>query len=171
MTIAQKDLAIGLGVSQALVSDYVRRGMPVASVEAAREWRVANVRVRAGAAGVPPEVTAEGQTAPKALAPDYHEARALREAEEARLAQLRRMELEGELIRMEAVRIASAGVLASTRESLLQIPARMATVLAAEDSPTRIHELLQQELYQALAHLSALPDRWRAGVPVQEATL
>ncbi|AVO48482.1 hypothetical protein C6568_03805 [Melaminivora suipulveris] len=149
MNISQKDMAAALQVSPALVSDYVRRGMPLESVEQARAWRSENVRVRTGAQAAPPGLAGG----------DYYASRALREAEEARLAQLKRMELEGQLIRLDAVRTVAAGVLASTREALLQLPARLASVAAAESCPVRVHQLIETEIHQALAHLAALPTR------------
>lgn len=98
---------------------------------------------------------------------NYHIARTLREAEEARMARIKREEMEGQLIRLEAVRSVAASTLAATREALLQIPARLSTVLAAEASPARVHELLQQELHQALSQLATLPER--VGPAAQEA--
>lgn len=98
---------------------------------------------------------------------NYHVARTLREAEEARMARLKREEMEGQLIRLEAVRSVAASTLAATREALLQIPARLSTVLAAEGSPARVHELLQQEIHQALGQLATLPER--VGPNAQEA--
>lgn len=39
----QKDLAKGLGLSEAMVSRLVRRGMPKGSIEAASRWRARNL--------------------------------------------------------------------------------------------------------------------------------
>lgn len=39
----QKDLAKGLGLSEAMVSRLVRRGMPTGSIEAASRWRARNL--------------------------------------------------------------------------------------------------------------------------------
>ena len=94
----------------------------------------------------------------------------MREAEEARLSQLKRMELEGSLIRLVAVRSVAANTLAATREALLQLPARLSTVLAAEGSPARVHDLLQQEIHQALAQLATLPERVGAEAKQEAAT-
>lgn len=98
---------------------------------------------------------------------NYHIARTLREAEEARIARLKREEMEGQLIRLEAVRSVAANTLAATREALLQLPARLSTVLAAEGSPARVHDMLQQEIHQALAQLATLPER--VGADAKEA--
>ena len=101
---------------------------------------------------------------------NYHIARTLREAEEARMARIKREEMEGQLIRLEAVRSVAASTLAATREALLQLPARLSTVLAAEGSPARVHDLLQQEIHQALAQLATLPERVGAEAKQEAAT-
>ena len=104
------------------------------------------------------------------MSTNYHIARTLREAEEARMARLKREEMEGQLIRLEAVRSVAANTLAATREALLQLPARLSTVLAAEGSPARVHDLLQQEIHQALAQLATLPERVGAEAKQEAAT-
>ena len=104
------------------------------------------------------------------MSTNYHIARTLREAEEARMARLKREEMEGSLIRLEAVRSVAANTLAATREALLQLPARLSTVLAAEASPGKVHDLLQQEIHQALAQLATLPERVGADARQEAAT-
>ena len=44
--------------------------------------------------------------------------------------------------------------LSGLREALLQIPSRLEAVLASETDPTKVHELLEAELFQALAAAS-----------------
>lgn len=144
----QSYLADALGLSQSAISKAISRGMPSDDVEAARAWRAANVRPRADSVN---------DAVPGA--PDYHAARARREAAEATIAELRQAELEGLLIRVDAVRSVAASTLAATREALLQIPSRMASVLASESSAARVHELLQDEIHQALSQLASLPSR------------
>lgn len=97
-------------------------------------------------------------------ADDYLVSRARRECAEADLAELKLAEQRGELIRTEAIRSALAGLLSSTRDSILQLPARLAPVLAVESDPARVHDLLQAELHQALAQLTAAPARIVEGV-------
>ena len=60
----------------------------------------------------------------------------------------------GVLIRTEAVRSAWANKITAARDALLQIPSRLAPVLAAEADMERITELLEAELRQALMQLS-----------------
>jgi len=90
---------------------------------------------------------------------DRDTARTRREIAEANLAELREAEERGELIRVDAIRSALAGLIASTRDSLLQIPVRVSPVLAAEPDAAAVHDTLTREIHQALAQLVAAPDR------------
>lgn len=94
-----------------------------------------------------------------AMVDDYGHSRARREQAEADLAEMRREEERGMLIRVDAVRAVAATTFASTRDALLQIPSRVSQVLAAETDPSRVHDTLQTELHQALAQLSSLGQR------------
>lgn len=85
----------------------------------------------------------------------YMQAKTAREVYEAKNAQLEYEERAGKLIRVDAIRSAWAAKLSTTRDALLQIPARLAPVLAAESDLVRVTELLEAELRQALAELSA----------------
>lgn len=81
---------------------------------------------------------------------DYYEAKRQREVAEAELAQLRLAELRGELVRADEVRSTYARRIAALRESLLQIPSRLAAVLAAESDIAKVHDAIQLELHQVL---------------------
>jgi len=81
----------------------------------------------------------------------YLEARTARERAEAELAQIKAMEARGALVSREKVRQELARRLSGLREALLQIPSRLDAVLAAETDAGRVHALLEDELYAALA--------------------
>ena len=108
-------------------------------------------------------------TAPPATPPDessqtveitsYHVAKTLREAAEAQIARLKLAEMQGEVIRVEAVKNQLATVFSTVREALLQIPARMAPLLAADPDPVSVHNVLHAEIHQALHHLAGAADR------------
>ncbi|MCV2358876.1 hypothetical protein LNV08_07765 [Paucibacter sp. TC2R-5] len=66
------------------------------------------------------------------------------------MAALKLAELRGDLIRTDAVRSAYSRRAASLRDALMQIPARLCPVLAAESDPAAIHDHLQAELRQVL---------------------
>ena len=170
MADLRKDLAVALGVSAATVTRDAAAGMPTHSVDAAREWRAANRRARvsppprsghaavpegATAAG-PPRIpsTAAGVDASGATSDDYWTSRARREAAEAKIAERKLAELDGILIRADDVRAALARKAAAFREGIMQIPSRLAAVLAAETSQAKVHDLLEAELRATLLVLT-----------------
>ena len=88
----------------------------------------------------------------------YEEARRRRETAEANLAEMKQAEMEGKLILADAVRSAWAAKITGARDALLQIPSRIAPVLAANTDLVEVTALLEAELRQALAELSAQPE-------------
>lgn len=88
-------------------------------------------------------------------ATSYEEARRRRETAEANLAEMKQAEMEGKLILADAVRSAWAAKITGARDALLQIPSRVAPVLAATNDLVEVTALLEAELRQALADLSA----------------
>lgn len=84
----------------------------------------------------------------------YEDARRRRELAEANIAEMKQAEMEGLLIRADAVRSAWASKITGARDALLQIPSRLAPVLAAELDLVKVTGLLEDALRQALADLS-----------------
>ncbi len=158
-----KDLATALGVSAATVTRDAAVGMPTHSVDAAAAWRREHRRPRHRAQQPPEGATAAGPPQLPSAAPDkpddsggdYWASRARRERAEAELAELKLAEQQGVLIRADAVRAAHAKRLAGLREALLQVPARLAPVLAAETDQARCHDTLQREIHAVLASVVA----------------
>lgn len=142
----QKQIGEALGVTKGRVTQLKQAGMPVDSIARAMEWYAANVT---------PPSTSRGIGG--GLGMDYQEARAERETAEARIAQIRLAELEGAVIRVDAVRAGLAGLLASTRDRLMQLPARLAPVLAAESSQERVHDIVADEIHHVLTQLATAP--------------
>ena len=62
--------------------------------------------------------------------------------------------MRGTLIRADSVRTSWANKISTARDALLQIPHRLAPVLAAETEIERVAELIEAELRQALLQLS-----------------
>jgi hypothetical protein len=161
MALTQQQLAAALGVDASWVTRYKAKGLPTHSVEAAQAWRRDNVRPR-----VKPGVSAGGGRVPdppQSPPADegsgdeqggYWKSRARREQAEAELAELKLSEQRGELVRAADVRSAYAKKAAALREALLQIPARLAAVLAAETEHSKCHDMLQLELHQVLAQVT-----------------
>lgn len=163
MADMRKDLAKQLGVSAATVTRDAAAGMPTHSLEAAREWRAQHRRPRAtpppraGHAGFPEGAVAAG---PASVADEpagengYWLSRARREAAEAELAELKLAELQGQLVRADAVRAAIARQAAGLRESLLQMPARLVPILAADPDPARMEHAMRAEIVAALQQIT-----------------
>jgi hypothetical protein len=102
------------------------------------------------AAPLDSEVPAPAEDSPN----DYWDARSRRETAEAAIAEMKEAEMRGTLIRADSVRNAWANKISAARDALLQIPHRLAPVLAAETELERVAELLEAELRQALLQLS-----------------
>ncbi|WP_281983001.1 hypothetical protein [Azonexus hydrophilus] len=161
--VSQAFIARSLGLSGAAITKLKKQGMPVDSVEAALAWREQRLNIAArkptpGARQKP--MPGLAQPAP-AFAPvatldeDHAAARTRREIAEANLAEMREAEERGELVRVAAVKSMLAKVISSTRDSLLQLPSRLAQVLSAEQDPNRVRDLLDAEIHQALSRLVA----------------
>jgi hypothetical protein len=171
-------LARLLGVSRQAVADLIKRQIiPIDSaglidVDLARHAITNRVRpsgkaatAAAGgqveaphAAATPPLDQAREQannSATSDATTSYHVAKTLREVAEARIAQLKLAEMRGDLIRADEVRSTQARLVSGLREALLQIPARLAPVVAAESDQAACHDLLQKELHLVMAQLVA----------------
>ncbi len=161
--IKRAELARRLGLSKARITVLAQQGMPVTSVEAAQAWRAANVATYVRSDGANPALQQPGAppspaSLPLEPAPMLREqllsARLDRERADARFAMLRAAEEEGQLIRKDAVRAEHAKRLVGLREALLQIPARVAPVLAAESDQGRCHDIVQTEIHAVLRQVS-----------------
>lgn len=140
----QQEIADHLGLKQAQVSRLAARGMPTSSLAEAAEWRKANVQAR---------VRAGNKSRPAAPDP-YQLARTSREVSEARRSAVAALREEGALVSRETVRAEIGRRLSGLRESLLQMPARLQSVLAAETDEAKVHEILQDEVYMVLARIA-----------------
>jgi hypothetical protein len=158
--VSQSEYARRRGCTEGAVRRAVRDGRialidgKLDPVAADAQW-ARNTRPRAGS---------EPAAAPLTAAPDrdgeddgngYWASKARRESAEADLAELKLAEQRGQLVRADEVRAAHAKRLAGLREALLQIPARLAAVMAAENSQAACHDKLQAEIHGVLASVSA----------------
>ncbi len=88
--------------------------------------------------------------APMASGPNYAQSRAVKEAYHARLAKLSYEEKSGALVRTDTVKVAWFNILRVLRDRFLNLPDRMAPLLAAEEDPKLVRELLDIELRRIL---------------------
>ncbi len=145
---SQAELARALGLTPGRITVLKQKGMPIYSVEAARAWRAQNVAPMptARAPQAPPAPGDGGAESPTG----YEQSRARREAAEAQMAEMKCAELAGALVRMDAVRRVMVEKVTMMRDILLQIPARLGPVLAAETDPGSVMRLLEVEIWKAL---------------------
>ena len=82
--------------------------------------------------------------------PSYAQSRAIKEAYNARLAKLEYEEKSGILVRTDTVKVSWFNVLRVLRDRTLNLPDRLAPILAAEMDPKQVREFLDTELRQIL---------------------
>jgi pyruvate/2-oxoglutarate dehydrogenase complex dihydrolipoamide acyltransferase (E2) component len=81
---------------------------------------------------------------------EYSKARAVRETYMARLAKIDFEERTAKLVSSDEVQVAAFNRFRQFRDGMLNIPDRLAAVLAAESQPRLVHELLTTEIRKAL---------------------
>lgn len=163
--LTESGLARQLGVSRQAVHELVKRGVLSKDKDGLIDFELAKHalmnRVRPSGktaaslqepATPPPTQNPETSTEPEITS--YHVAKTLREAAEAQIARLKLAEMQGDVIQVSAIRATWAARIASARDALLQIPSRLAPVLAAETDLAAVTLLLEDEIRQALAELS-----------------
>jgi hypothetical protein len=91
---------------------------------------------------------------PAGNAIDYSRARAVRENYLARLSKIEFEEKSGKLVNRDEVQVTAFNKYRTFRNSMLNIPDRVAAVLAAESDPGRVHEILTNEIRTALQEFS-----------------
>ncbi len=165
--LKQAALARTLGVSRQAIGELIKRQIiPIApdglvDVEMARMAIASRVRpsgktaAASGTATTPPTQTTPAALPTADAVMSYHVAKTLREAAEAKIAQLKLAEIQGHLVRADDVRASLARRFAVYREGLLQIPGRLSAQLAAETDQAKVHALIDQELRAVMAQLVA----------------
>ena len=81
------------------------------------------------------------------------------EVERARLLEIKAKAEAGRYVDADAVKAAAFNKARVVRDGLLNIPDRLSAVLAAENDPARVHELLAAEIRTALEELSGENER------------
>ncbi|WP_130472993.1 hypothetical protein [Candidatus Magnetaquicoccus inordinatus] len=103
----------------------------------------------------PSQRPAEPESGPVAAGmPNYQMSRAVRETYNAKLTRLDYEERTGKLLNAEDVAKEAFALARRVRDRLLNIPSRMASVLASETDSKTIESMLSQELRIALEELA-----------------
>ena len=131
-----------MDISPAMVNKLIKQGMPGHSAVAAREWRRKHLNV--------------AQRKPDPEGPDESRdaARTRREIAEADIAEAKAAELSRELIRRSSVERAEEKKAAAVRESLLQMPAQLAPVVAAESDIAKCQDAIMDAVLLVLGRIS-----------------
>ena len=176
--MTQLEIAAALDLSPAVICRLVKRGMPTDCPASAEQWRRQNVRARVrverAAAESDSEPSAVFAPPPSFIAPppappsparpytdnppaacSYQEARRRDAVASAEIRELEVAELRGDLVRRAAVVAALGRRVASLREALLQMPARLVPQLAATTDPIEMDQLLREEVTRALEQVSS----------------
>lgn len=78
--------------------------------------------------------------------PSFAQSRAIKEAYNARLAKLAYEEKSGALVKTDSVKVAWFNTLRVVRDRALNLPDRLAPLLATETDPKIVRDLLEEEL-------------------------
>lgn len=179
---SQNAIGRALNLSSANMVKLKKQGCPMDSVASVQAWREARQNVAARkpspVLAAPPKLghgrvggddfhdmirANKVETSGFEVGEDHQEARTRREIAEANLAEMREAEERGSLIRIDVVKTSLATVFSTLREALLQIPPRLAPLLAANNDPGSVQNALHAEIHQALMQLSGASDQLRAG--------
>jgi hypothetical protein len=97
-----------------------------------------------------PAVTQTDEDSGAFGASQYSKARAVREHYQARLAKLEFEERTGKLVSKDEVQVAAFNKFRQFRDAVLNLPDRLAAMLAAETDAAKAYEILSTEIRKAL---------------------
>lgn len=100
----------------------------------------------------------EDSAGPAVKTPAFAEVQTRKEHYRAELARLQFEQATGQLVEKDKVEAEAFRVGRLVRDAVLNIPSRLAGILAAETDQRRVHDLLEQELRQALEALAVGDD-------------
>lgn len=138
-----KQLARAFGISQVSIRNWLDKGLPHIRTSRGYTFDLAeSIKWRE-------KILKDAKT----VGGDFEAARAEKELWRAKTCKLNFERLEGSLVDAESVRQAAFSKARLVRDSLLNIPARVSPILAAETNAKKINEILTQEIRQALENL------------------
>ena len=154
------------GKSQPSVSEAIRQGRlqkcltvkPSGRYEidpelADQEWAANTDVLTGGAAHLSKRSKATDPPTEPGETLTYAEARAQHERFKSRLAELELATIEGKLVNSDEVKRESFRTARQVRDSLLNLPDRLAAELAAETNQFKVHQRLVKEIRRALEEL------------------
>lgn len=155
-TAIQKAISTGRIPKAALRFDAQKRAK-IYDVELAKKSLIENTDPsRGGQKKVPtptPEEDVEFEEASKKQADTYNKSRAVKEIYAARKAKLEYEVMAGQMVESYKVKVEAFNLARRVRDSILNIPSRMAAQLAAETDPHKVHVILEAELVRSLEEM------------------
>ena len=109
---------------------------------------------RRGSSKIAGADTEAAATSPASGLPPFAQSRAIREAYEARLRKLEYEVKIGKLVSADEVRVDSFNIARITRDRLMNIPDRIAPILASISDSLEIHKLISAEIRLACEELT-----------------
>lgn len=140
-----KGLSKAFGVSQVSIRNWLDKGLPhkrtskgyTFDLSESIQWREKHL-----------------QAAKMGGSSEFEAARTEKEVYRAKMAKLNYERLDGSLVPAGAVREQAFEKARQVRDSLLNIPARVSPILAAEMNAKRVNEILDKEIRQCLESLA-----------------
>ena len=130
-------------VSKVTIRNWIDKGCPSAKTDKGHEFVLSDV------------IRWHQSRYLKSVQPDeFQKSKATREHFKALLTELEYKERNGELVPAKDVIDANFEKARLIRDQLLNIPARVSPILAAERDPKKIHEILNNEIRQCLESLA-----------------
>jgi phage terminase Nu1 subunit (DNA packaging protein) len=164
--VTSAEFAESQGFSRPYVTKLVQQGVIVrdakgqinehAALAALQGRREPAKALRRGRAPKPGDISALGAVGgqgSEALSTMLLKSRIKTEVERGKLAELDRKQREGELVERSDVEEAAFSHARRVRDALMNIPARVASLYAAETDPQKIHQNLEDEIRNILIDL------------------
>lgn len=173
--VSQREYARRRGVSHVAVQRAVNSGR-ISTVggkidpdQADREWgentdqskprnRITGRPKQLRVPGEPPEPMdlggAEGVHGGNGTSTGYATARAARELYQAQLAKLELDRKRGDLVRADEVRLGAFSMARKARDQLIALPERLASILAAAQTPQEVQRILEEEIERICEEIS-----------------
>lgn len=153
--VSIREYARHRGVSHTAVQKAIRQGRIRTTATGKIDVERADQEWKRNSA--PPQRLAREPVSPPASGVTYAQSRAVRESYLARLAKIEFEKRSSKLIPRDEVTVAAFTIARTVRDNLLNIPDRLAALLAGETDAARVHDLLTEEIRKALNELSADP--------------
>lgn len=164
--VRQAELARILDVSRQSINELVQRQVLSVDKDGLIDVELARLaiaqRMRPSAKTAQGAVAASAATAPAAAVPNvpppvasFHVAKTLRETTEAKIAQVKLLQLTGKTLDAEEVERLTFTRARIARDAVMAIAPRCYQALAAESDPQKVLVLLKAELRRACAEIAA----------------